>query len=87
VNNQAATLVCDSDLFAPVRRRAEAANPWLGDLVNCHICFGMWAALAHAAYRQLSGTAPRRGLLPALLDALTIAAAGRLFRRVINPEP
>lgn len=87
VNNQVTTVVCDSDLFAPVRRRAEAANPFLGDLVNCHICFGMWAALGHAAYRQLSDTAPRRGLVPALLDALAIAAAGRLFRRVINPEP
>ena len=87
VNNQASTLVCDSDLFAPVRRRAEDTSPFLGDLLNCHVCFGMWAALAHAAYRQLSGTAPRRGLVPALLDALAIAAAGRAARRLINPEP
>ena len=86
VNNQVTTVVCDSDLFEPVRCHAERFSPWLGELLNCHLCFGTWAAFGQAAYRQLTGTAPRRGLIPMLLDAFAIAAAGRLARRIINRE-
>ena len=87
VNNQATTVVCDGDIFLPVRERAAALNPWLGELVSCHLCFGTWVGLGQALYRQLTGAAPRRGPVALLWDALAIACMGRVLRRLIEREP
>lgn len=86
VNNQATTVVCDGDIFLPVRERAHALSPWLGELVACHLCFGTWVGLMQALYRQLTGQAPRRGLAGFLWDALAIACMGRVLRRLIERE-
>lgn len=89
VNNQATTVVTDGDIFLPVRERAHALNPWLGELLTCHLCFGTWVGLAQAVYRQLTGPgqAPRRGPIALFLDALAIACMGRVIRRLIEREP
>jgi hypothetical protein len=93
VNDQATTLLCESDLFEPVRDLAGKTHPLLGELVNCHVCAGMWIAFGQAAYGKGTVTLrPTRtggfvgGLASFLFDALAIAAAGRLSRRLTHPD-
>lgn len=92
VNDQATTLVCESDLFEPARDAAGAIHPLLGELVNCHVCAGMWVAIGQAAYGKGTVTLrPTRaggfvgGLASFVFTALAIAAAGRLCRRLTHP--
>jgi len=92
VNDQATTLLCESDLFEPARDLAGKAHPLLGELVCCHVCAGMWIAFGQAAYGK--GTVSLRptraggfvgGLAAFVFNAMAIAAAGRLCRRLTHP--
>jgi hypothetical protein len=50
INDQAATILVETDIAAPVRALVERALPApYSDVVTCRTCAGMWIALGQAA--------------------------------------
>jgi len=92
VNDQAVTLVVESDIFEPARTIVETAlPPAFTDLVTCRLCAGMWIAIGQAAAGMFDWHPPidtrkpswfpqvrRSRLAVFIVRALAIAAAGRL---------
>ena len=82
VNAQATALIVDSEMFAPLRLRAERANEELGVLVSCPLCSGMWVALVQALVAEVRR--PPFNLSRFLRTALAVACAGRIVRRLTD---
>lgn len=92
VNDQATTLLVESDIMEPARDMAEKViPPPYSDVVKCRLCAGMWIAFGQAAAGMFDWHPPtnppksswfpqvRRGRLTGfIIRALAIAATGRL---------
>lgn len=92
VNDQATTILVESDIASPVRALVERALPApLADVVTCRTCAGMWIALGqaavdafewhpHAKSDQTHWAPPNKfcRLARFIIRALAIAGAGRL---------
>lgn len=92
VNDQAVTLLVETDIFEPARAAVEAVVPApYSDLVKCRTCAGMWIAFGQATAGMFDWHPPidtrkpswfpkvrRSRLAVFIIRALVIAAAGRL---------
>jgi len=92
VNDQATTVLVESDIAAPVRDLVERIlPPPLSDVVKCRLCAGMWIGIGQAVVGMFDWHPPiepprpswfpqvrRSRLVGLIVRALAIAAAGRL---------
>lgn len=97
INHQITLIVVESLLFRGFRERAAAWSRWLGELVSCHVCFGMWVAFFLAfVFRPrfvdvppLDTASPAfnrwyRGLATFAGDSFVIAVGGRIFNEILG---
>lgn len=95
INHQITHIVVAGSIFADTRDLCERCHPKLGQLVRCHLCFGMWIGFLLAAifrprfvevdeggrpFRRPSRTRQMAGFLA---DSFAIALAGRFFNEVL----
>jgi len=90
-NDQASTIIVDSEIMRPVRDWAFDHSPApLDDLLGCRVCTGTWVAIGQAALgrpspRPEGGTQPRSilsGAAGLAATALAIASAGLIVTAV-----
>lgn len=55
-NGMIGQIVTYSDLFRPVRIWFHDRSEWLGDLIECPLCFGTWTALMISFLAVMRGT-------------------------------
>lgn len=82
VNAQATALIVDSEMFRPLRERAEKINEELGVLVSCPFCTGMWMAFGQALLAEVRQ--PPFSLPRFVRTAFAVACAGRIVRRLTD---
>ena len=86
VNDQATTVLVESDIAAPARALVERVlPPPYSDVVSCRLCAGMWIGIGQAVVGMFgrhpptpSSALPGARLVALIVRALAIAAAGRL---------
>jgi hypothetical protein len=92
VNDQATTVLVESDIAAPARALVERVlPPPYSDVVSCRLCAGTWIGIGQAVVEMFdwhprtatprrTGNASRRrrSLVAFIIRSLAIAAAGRL---------
>ena len=95
VNHQVTHIVVAGSVFAETRDFCERCHPKLGQLVRCHLCFGMWIGFLLALIFRPRFVEPEEGGLPFrrpsrtrqiggfLADSFAIALAGRFFNEVL----
>lgn len=97
INHQITLIVVESLLFKGFRDWASARSHWLGELVRCHVCFGMWVGFFLAlVFRphfvdvppvtSMSPTFNRAFRVLAMFagDSFAIALGGRIFNETLG---
>ncbi len=97
INHQITLIVVESLLFRGVRERVAARSRWLGELVSCHVCFGMWVAflLAFIFRPRFVVASPLETASPAFNrwyravatfagDSFVIAVGGRIYNELLG---
>lgn len=97
INIQITNIVVESLLFRGCRAWAKQCNPWVGELVSCDLCFGMWVGFVLSlvfrphfveAAPGLSGSHSADRVIRSagtfLGDAFAIALAGRIFNELLG---
>lgn len=95
INHQITHIVVAGSVFADTRDYCARCHPKLGQLVRCHLCFGMWIGFLLAAIfrprfvevdrrgRPFERPARSRRVAGFLADSFAIALAGRFFNEVL----
>ena len=95
VNHQITHIVVAGSIFAETREFCERCHPKLGQLVRCHLCFGMWIGVLLALIFRPRFVEPKRREQPFgrpsrsrqvaafVADSFAIALAGRFFNEVL----
>jgi|SRR5579883_2627641 len=97
INHQITLIVVESLLFKGFRDWASRRSRWLGELVRCHLCFGMWVGFLLALIFRprfvdvppLASMSPDfnrrfRALATFAGDSFTIAVGGRVFNEALG---
>ena len=97
INHQVTHICVAGSIFEEARQGCGSLNPKLGQLVNCHLCFGTWVGFLQALLFRPGFVEPRRGPIPIPMqqppaprrlaaffaDAFAIALAGRFFTELL----
>ncbi|HLH74713.1 MAG TPA: DUF1360 domain-containing protein [Chloroflexota bacterium] len=97
VNHQITIIVVESLLFRGFRQWLVRRSRWLGELVRCHLCFGMWVGFFMALIFRprfvdvppVPGASPGidrgvQALATFVGDACAIAVGGRIFNELLG---
>jgi|SRR6185437_13537348 len=97
INHQITLIVVESLLFKGFRDWASARSRWLGELVRCHVCFGMWVGffLALVFRPRFVDVPPLASMSPSFNrrfrvlatfagDSFAIALGGRIFNESLG---
>jgi hypothetical protein len=97
INHQITLIVVESRLLPGFRQWSASRSRWLGELVRCHLCFGMWVGFFLAlVFRPrfveppaLSSASPGvnrwyRTLATFVGDSFAIAVGGRIFNELLG---
>lgn len=97
INHQMTLIVVESLLFSGFRDWVARRSRWAGELVRCHLCFGMWVGflLALLFRPHVIETSPLTGLprrynrwfltfAGFVADSFAIALVGRAFNEVLG---
>ena len=97
INHQITLIVVESLFFKGFREWALARSRWLGELVRCHLCFGMWVGFLLALIFRpnfvdvppIENATPRfnrwyRALAIFAGDSFVIALGGRIYNELLG---
>jgi hypothetical protein len=93
VNHQVTHIMVKGSIFEDARKLCGSCHPKLGQLVNCHLCFGTWVGFLLAllfrprfvdpARPPHAKAKPLRRVAGFFADAFAIALAGRLYTEAL----